>query len=208
MVLNAVNERFYANEIIAIVGKSGSGKSTILNLISGIDQVTSGAIELYGADITRLNEHGLTSLRRNQIGFIFQFYNLLPTLTVWENVILPLELNQMTTPADTERARHFLQEVDMLDRKNEFPDRLSGGEQQRVAIARALVHQPKIILADEPTGNLDEQNAQKIMSLLTHLTREHHNNMIFVTHSKDAAVFADRVFTIGNGKLLPFTPAN
>ncbi len=202
VVLDNIDERFFEGEIIGIVGKSGSGKSTLLNLISGIDQVTSGDIELYGKNTTGMDERQLTTLRRNQIGFIFQFFNLLPTLTVWENVCLPLELKNMLTPQDYQRAESFLSEVGMVDRKNEFPDKLSGGEQQRVAIARALVHNPSLILADEPTGNLDEQNAGIIMQLLIRLTKENGNNMIFVTHSKDASMYADRVFTIMNGKLV------
>lgn len=204
-VLNQVNQSFFEGEIVAIIGKSGSGKSTLLNLISGIDSISQGSILLYGNDISQMGDHELTTLRRNEIGFIFQFFNLLPTLSVWENICLPLELKNRTTRQDFERAEYFLQEVAMFDRRNEFPDRLSGGEQQRVAIARALVHQPSLILADEPTGNLDDNNASLVMNLLSKLSRENHNNMILVTHSMEAAKFADRVLSLSNSKLLPFT---
>lgn len=202
IVLDAINLKGFEGEIIAIVGKSGSGKSTLLNLISGIDDVSSGSISLYGHKITHLKERELTSLRRNQIGYVFQFFNLLPTLTVWENVCLPLELKYSKSKKDFAIVDKFLSDVDMLDRKNEFPDKLSGGEQQRVAIARALVHNPSLILADEPTGNLDEKNGKQVMELLSGLTKKNGNNMLLVTHSREAATFADRRFLISNGKLL------
>jgi putative ABC transport system ATP-binding protein len=205
IVLNQINQSFYEGEIIAIIGKSGSGKSTLLNLISGIDSISTGSIFLFDRDISKLSDHELTTLRRNEIGFIFQFFNLLPTLSVWENVCLPLELKNCTFRQDYERAEFFLNEISMYDRRNEFPDKLSGGEQQRVAIARALVHQPSLILADEPTGNLDDSNANHVMNLLTKLSRENHNNMILVTHSQEAAKFADRVFRLLNGVLVPNT---
>jgi len=203
IVLNQINQRFYEGEIIAIIGKSGSGKSTLLNLVSGIDSISSGSIFLFDKDISKLSDYELTSLRRNEIGFIFQFFNLLPTLSVWENVCLPLELKNCTSKKDYDRAEFFLNEISMYDRRQEFPDKLSGGEQQRVAIARALVHQPSLILADEPTGNLDDFNANHVMNLLTRLSRENHYNMILVTHSPEAAKFADRVFRLLNGVLVP-----
>lgn len=203
IVLNQINQSFYEGEIIAIIGKSGSGKSTLLNLISGIDSISSGSILLFDKDISKLGDYELTTIRRNEIGFIFQFFNLLPTLSVWENVCLPLELKNCTSRQDYARAEFFLNEISMYDRRHEFPDKLSGGEQQRVAIARALVHQPSLILADEPTGNLDDINANLVMNLLTRLSRENHNNMILVTHSQEAAKFADRVFRLINGVLVP-----
>jgi putative ABC transport system ATP-binding protein len=202
IVLDDVDLKFFNGEIIAIVGKSGSGKSTLLNLISGIDEVSSGSLYLYGQDITQLKEKELTTLRRNHIGFVFQFFNLLPTLTVGENVSLPLELKNSRSRMNPSVVESMLSEVDMLDRKDEFPDKLSGGEQQRVAIARALVHNPGLILADEPTGNLDEKNGMQVMQLLTNLTRKNGNNMILVTHSRNAAEFADRRILISNGKLV------
>ncbi len=203
-VLQEMDAVFREGQITAILGKSGSGKSTLLNLISGIDTADSGEICLYGQDITRLDERSLTTVRRNKIGFVFQFFNLLPTLTVWENVCLPLELKRATSKADYARAESLLDKVGMLDRRTDFPDRLSGGEQQRVAIARALVHEPALVLADEPTGNLDSKNGELVMRLLTDLTRARHGNLILVTHSKDAAFFADRVCAIQKGKLVDF----
>ena len=202
IVLDTVNLKCFDGEIIAIVGKSGSGKSTLLNLISGIDDVSSGSISLYNEEITSMNEKNLTNLRRNNIGFVFQFFNLLPTLTVLENVCLPLELKYSKSKIDFSLAEQYLSEVDMLERKDEFPDKLSGGEQQRVAIARALVHNPSLILADEPTGNLDEKNGKLVMQKLSGLTKKNGNNMILVTHSREAASYADRQFTISNGKLM------
>ncbi|PKN24898.1 MAG: ABC transporter ATP-binding protein [Deltaproteobacteria bacterium HGW-Deltaproteobacteria-22] len=204
VILDNVNQSFLEGEITSIVGKSGSGKSTLLNLISGIDSITNGSIFLYGKDISKMADRELTTLRRNEIGFIFQFFNLLPTLSVWENVCLPLELKYRSSRQDFSRAEFFLKEVDMYDRKNEFPDKLSGGEQQRVAIARALVHQPSLILADEPTGNLDEKNANLIMNLLAKLAKDNQNNLILVTHSREAAKFSDRILTLTNGLLVPF----
>ena len=201
-VLDNVDFKFFDHEIIAIVGKSGSGKSTLLNLISGIDDVSSGSLCLFDQEITELSENELTTLRRNKIGFVFQFFNLLPTLTVFENVSLPLELQNSRSGVDHSVVERMLLDVDMLERRDEFPDKLSGGEQQRVAIARALVHNPGLILADEPTGNLDEKNGKQVMKLLTNLTRKNGNNMILVTHSRNAAEFADRRVLITNGKLV------
>ena len=201
-VLDQVSISFENGQIIAILGKSGSGKSTLLNLISGIDSVTSGSIRFNGHSISDSSERNLTEIRRNSIGFIFQFFNLLPSLTVWENVVLPLELKNMITKDDLLRAEFLLSEVGMLDRRNDFPDKLSGGEQQRVAIARAIVHKPDLILADEPTGNLDDKNGKMVMELLSRLVKENQRNMILVTHSREAAKFADQVFSIIDGKLV------
>lgn len=201
-VLDGINATFQDGQIIAILGKSGSGKSTLLNLISGIDSVSSGSISFNGYEITSLSEKKLTEVRRNNIGFIFQFFNLIPSLTVWENVILPLELVGTLSPKDLERAEFLLAEVGMLDRRNDFPDKLSGGEQQRVAIARAIVHQPDLILADEPTGNLDDKNGKLVMGLLSRLVKENRKNMILVTHSRQAAKYADSIFSIIDGKLV------
>lgn len=201
-VLDQVSISFENGQIIAILGKSGSGKSTLLNLISGIDSVSSGSIRFNGHSISASSERNLTEIRRNSIGFIFQFFNLLPSLTVWENVILPLELKNMLTKDDFLRAEFLLSEVGMLDRRNDFPDKLSGGEQQRVAIARAIVHKPDLILADEPTGNLDDKNGKIVMELLSRLVKENQRNMILVTHSREAAKFADQVFSIIDGTLV------
>jgi putative ABC transport system ATP-binding protein len=201
-VLRGANAKFDRGEFVAILGKSGSGKSTLLNLISGIDLVDSGDIWVNGQKLTALNERQRTLFRRQNIGFIFQFFNLIPTLTVWENVILPLELAGVANGEIRRRAEPLLEAVGLLDRRSTFPDRLSGGEQQRVAIARALVHDPQLVLADEPTGNLDEDTGQQVMALLDRLTRQAGKNLILVTHSKEAAAYADRILTLRDGQLV------
>ena len=201
-VLQNAHAEFQAGEITAILGKSGSGKSTLLNLISGIDAPDSGQIWVDGQDLTSLSERERTYFRRARIGFVFQFFNLIPTLTVGENVSLPLELNRVPRPQAQERTQALLEEVGLLDRWKTFPEKLSGGEQQRVALARALVHDPLLILADEPTGNLDEETGAQVMSLLTRLTREQNRTLLLVTHSLEAAAPADRVLRLSHGQLV------
>jgi putative ABC transport system ATP-binding protein len=201
LVLRDVDATFDRGEFVAILGKSGSGKSTLLNLISGIDRVDRGDIWVDGRRLTALNEHQRTLFRRQNIGFVFQFFNLIPTLTVWENVVLPLELAGVANGQVRSRVEPLLQEVGLLDRSRTFPDRLSGGEQQRVAIARALVHDPLIVLADEPTGNLDEETGRQVMAILDRLTRQAGKNLILVTHSNEAASYADRTLYLRDGKL-------
>lgn len=188
-------------EILAILGKSGSGKTTLLNLISGIDRADGGEIYFDGVRLTGMGEHELTMLRRQKIGFVFQFFNLIPTLSVWENIILPLELNGLNNAAGLARADNLLAMVGLLNRKEAFPDRLSGGEQQRVSLARALVHDPILVLADEPTGNLDEATGRQVLKLLENLTRQAGKSLIMVTHSTEAAAIADRKFSLHNGCL-------
>jgi putative ABC transport system ATP-binding protein len=200
-VLQDVSAQFARGEITAIIGKSGSGKSTLLNLISGIDQADHGSIYLDAIQLTSLNERDRTLFRRQNIGFVFQFFNLIPTLNVLENVVLPLELKGLPTNTSRTAAEALLDAVGLLDRCKTFPDRLSGGEQQRVAIARALVHDPLLVLADEPTGNLDEDTSRQILELLDRLTRQAGKNMLMVTHSQDAAAIADRIFCLRDGKL-------
>ena len=202
-VLNSVSAEFREGECVALLGRSGSGKSTMLNLISGIDKPDSGSITIQGRDITRLTEQERTLFRRRDIGFIYQFFNLIPTLTVLENILLPLELNEQK---DEALAKSLLDEVDLLDRKAEYPDRLSGGEQQRVAIIRALVHDPLIVLADEPTGNIDHETGNQIIEILERLVRKRNKTMIIVTHSQEIASFADRHLVLENGVLK--TPGN
>jgi putative ABC transport system ATP-binding protein len=202
LVLKEVSVDFDSAGVTAILGKSGSGKTTLLNLISGIDLADSGDIYVDGRRLTAMNDLERTLFRRENIGFIFQFFNLIPTLTVWENVTLPLELNHQDNAIGFTRAEKLLNEVGLLDRKNTFPDRLSGGEQQRVSIARALVHDPILVLADEPTGNLDEETGRHILELLDRLTRQAGKHLILVTHSQEAAGFADQVFTLHNGQLV------
>ena len=201
LIFSGASASFRRGEFVAIVGRSGSGKSTLLNLISGIDRADCGRIWLDGVELTALDERQRTLFRRRQIGFIFQFFNLLPTLSVLENVTLPLELNG-TTPRDARpSAVALLEEVGLGDRLDTFPDRLSGGEQQRVAIARALVHDPLLVLADEPTGNLDETSGEMTLKLLDRLTRQAGKNLLLVTHSRAAARFADRTLVLWEGKL-------
>jgi putative ABC transport system ATP-binding protein len=201
-VLRNLNARICEGEFVAILGKSGSGKSTLLNLVSGIDDVDDGSIRFNGVNLTALSDHERTLFRRQNIGFIFQFLNLIPTLTVLENVMLPLELNEIEEEEAKVRAEALIEAVGLVGREHTFPDRLSGGEQQRVAIARALVHNPLLILADEPTGNLDETTGEQVLSLLDRLTRQSGKNLILVTHSKEAASYADRILILQNGELI------
>ena len=201
-VLNQVSASFGQGEFTAILGKSGSGKSTLLNLISGIDQPDRWEIWINGENITSLNERDRTLFRRHHIGFVFQFFNLLPALTVLENVILPLEINGTSLRTAKERALELLDAVELADRADTFPDRLSGGEQQRVAIARALVNDPKLVLADEPTGNLDRATGEQILSLLDELTRKAGKNLVMVTHSISNAALADQTYRLVSGQLV------
>jgi putative ABC transport system ATP-binding protein len=202
LVLNGTSVTFYKGEFVAILGKSGSGKTTLLNLISGIDVADEGEIYLNGWNLSSLNDMKRTLYRRQNIGFIFQFFNLIPTLTVWENVALPLELNGMLDKKGIQRGEQLLEAVGLLDRRSTFPDLLSGGEQQRVAIARALVHNPSLVLADEPTGNLDEERGRQVLDLIDELTRSSGKNLILVTHNPEAASYADRILILQDGKLL------
>jgi putative ABC transport system ATP-binding protein len=202
VVLQNAHAEFEPGQMTVILGKSGSGKSTLLNLISGIDAPDSGQIWVDGRDLTALSERDRTLFRRARIGFIFQFFNLIPTLTVGENVSLPLELNRLPRAEAREKAEALLDSVGLLDRWTTFPEKLSGGEQQRVALARALVHDPLLILADEPTGNLDEETGSQVMSLLARLAREQNRTLLMVTHSLDAALHADRVLRLTHGQLV------
>lgn len=201
VVLQNAHAEFQAGEITAILGKSGSGKSTLLNLISGIDSPDSGQVWVDGQDLTQLSDRDRTLFRRARIGFVFQFFNLIPTLTVGENVSLPLELNRVSRSKAREKAQELLDAVGLLDRWDTVPEKLSGGEQQRVALARALVHDPLLILADEPTGNLDEETGAQMMSLLAQLAREQNRTLLIVTHSQEAASHADRVLRLSHGQL-------
>jgi putative ABC transport system ATP-binding protein len=188
-------------EFTALLGASGSGKSTLLNLLSGIDEADAGQIWLDGRDLAALSETERTLFRRRHIGFIFQFFNLLPTLTARENVSLQLELDGVPPKAASARAQAMLEAVDLGARGDSYPDRLSGGEQQRVAIARALVHDPLLVLADEPTGNLDEDTGALVMDLLERLTREAGKNLLMATHSLENAGRADRILELHDGRL-------
>jgi putative ABC transport system ATP-binding protein len=202
IVLREVSADFAPGACIVLVGKSGSGKCTLLNLVSGIDLPSSGQIEVAGESITRMSERERTLFRRRQIGFIFQFYNLVPTLTVLENLLLPLELNGRTSRADREHALNLLDQVGLADRRDTAPDRLSGGEQQRIAVARALAHDPPLVLADEPTGNLDSETSRQVLDLLDTLTRRAGKSLLMVTHSPEVIGLADHVFRITDGSLV------
>ncbi len=201
-VFRDVNTEFDKGALIVLLGRSGSGKSTLLNLISGIDEPTAGDVIINSTEITQLSEQERTLFRRRHIGFIFQFFNLIPTLTVEENLLLPIELNNRMDSEMSDKARGLLEEVSLGDRATSFPEELSGGEQQRVAIARALVHDPLLILADEPTGNLDLETGRDVLDLLDRLTRQAGKTMIMGTHSKEVIGIADRILNIRNGQLV------
>jgi putative ABC transport system ATP-binding protein len=202
VVLRDVDALIGRGEIAVVLGRSGSGKSTLLNLLAGIDRPTSGQVLVDGADLGALGERDRTLLRRRRIGFVFQFFNLVPLLTVEENLLLPLELTGQADAKGRTRARVLLERVGLADRAAAFPDRLSGGEQQRLAVARALVHDPALILADEPTGNLDADTAQSVLDLLDGLVREYGKTVVMATHSREVVGLADRVFRIQQGRLV------
>ena len=202
LVLDRVSQSFFRGEFICVLGKSGSGKSTLLNLISGIDIPSGGEVLFHEGNrvisISQLSENDRTLFRRQHIGIVFQFFNLIPTLNVLENVTLPLELNNIVSP---EAALTLLDRMGLGDRLQTSPDKLSGGEQQRVAVARALAHDPSIVLADEPTGNLDGEAGKLVLSLLLESVREAERTLILVTHDQEIAKSADRIFFAGSGQL-------
>jgi len=203
VVLDAIDLAIDDGEVVAVVGRSGSGKSTLLNLIGGIDVPTSGDVRIAGTSIVDGSEYDRARYRRASVGFVFQFFNLIPTLTVEENLLLPLELNGIGREAARSRVRTLLEEVGLPDRATAFPERLSGGEQQRVAVARAIAHRPKILLADEPTGNLDADAAAHVLGLVRRLSREAGTTVLLATHSEEAASSADRVLALRAGRLCP-----
>jgi putative ABC transport system ATP-binding protein len=195
-----------AGEFIALMGPSGSGKSTLLNLIAGIDQPTSGTIEIGGVDIATLGEGGLADWRAANVGFIFQFYNLLPVLTAFENVELPLLLTGLNTRQRHERVAAVLDMVGLTDRADHTPNELSGGQQQRVAIARALVTDPQLIVADEPTGDLDRATGEEVLHLMDALVRDLGKTIVMVTHDPKAAARAQRMVHLEKGVLVDELP--
>ncbi|MBF0415042.1 MAG: ABC transporter ATP-binding protein [Magnetococcales bacterium] len=201
-VLQQLHARFDRGKTTAVIGRSGSGKTTLLNIISGMDLPDSGSIRIGNADLTRMNDHERTLFRRYHIGFIFQFFNLIPTMTVFENVLFPLQLTDKADATGHERAETLLKQVGLAGVMTTFPDQLSGGERQRVAIARALVHQPELLLADEPTGNLDQETGRAVLDLMRQLVAEHQQTLIMVTHSMLFARQADHVLTMDRGRLL------
>ena len=200
-VLEKVSLQISKSEKVALLGRSGSGKSTLLNLISGIDLPEQGTVILNGHNISALNETRRTLFRRQHIGFIYQFFNLVPSLTAVENVALTLELNGMASAAAREKSMALLSRLKVADKAASFPSRLSGGEQQRIAIARALVHSPDIVLADEPTGNLDAKTGEDVLQVLHDILDESKSSLLLVTHSLAVARTASRVLTLENGAI-------
>jgi len=200
-VLRNLTAEFHRGETVALRGRSGSGKSTLLNLISGIDTPDAGDVEVAGDNITRMSERERTLFRREHIGFVYQAFNLVPTLTVSDNIRLVLELNGIDAKATGQRIKFLLEAVGLADRADSYPDVLSGGEQQRVAIARSVAHDPALLLADEPTGNLDDKTSGAVLDLLDKLARQTGRTMIIATHSAAVADRCDRVLELHNGQL-------
>jgi putative ABC transport system ATP-binding protein len=199
-VLDDISLDFIRGESVAIRGRSGSGKSTLLNLVAGIDAPDAGRVIVAGVDLTGLSERERTLFRRKHIGFVYQAFNLVPTLTVADNIRLVLELNAATAQEATARVEELLVAVGLEDRSDSYPDVLSGGEQQRVAIARALCHRPSVLLADEPTGNLDDATAESVLELLDTLVRQAGGTMLVATHSARVAASCNQVLELYNGK--------
>ncbi len=203
--LKAVNLSLNAGDFVTIMGPSGGGKTTLLNLLAGLDLPDTGQIILNDRKVSDFSDHELTLLRRKEIGFVFQFFNLMPTLTVMENVELPLLLAH-SSRTDGGRIKVLLDYVGLWHRANSFPAELSGGEMQRVAIARALVHQPAILLSDEPTGNLDSENGSKIIDLMRQASTDFKTTVVMATHNPQVAAIGNRHFEIRDGKLTDKTP--
>ncbi len=200
--LDHVSLQIGQGERVAVMGPSGSGKSTLLNLICGLDEPSSGEVKIDGVNIASLNDDARTRLRREKIGMIFQTFNLLPTLTASENVALPLRLNGTSRKEAESRAKMMLDKVGLGARATHRPDEMSGGERQRIAIARALIFQPPVLLADEPTGNLDSKTGEEILALLDDLHREFRTTILMVTHNDEAARHCDRVIRLRDGKVV------
>ena len=198
-IIKDVDIHVNAGEFVVIMGKSGSGKSTLLGLLAALDYPDSGSVELAGQILSSLDEDALAVIRQRDMGFVFQSFHLLPTLTVAENIAFPLDIARRPNKA---RVNELIEAVDLSHRRNSLPNQLSGGEQQRTAVARALVSQPKIVFADEPTGNLDEQNANQVMQLLLDLRQQVGSALVVVTHDAALAEMADRVITMHDGRII------
>jgi putative ABC transport system ATP-binding protein len=201
VALDGVSLAIERGEMVAVMGQSGSGKSTLLNILGGLDRPTSGSVRVDGTELTGLDDDGLTRLRRDKIGFVFQFFNLLPTLTAFDNVALPLRLRRVGAAEAGERSSRMLELVGLEGRLGHRPDELSGGECQRVAIARALVMDPRVLLADEPTGNLDSRTGAATLELLRELNRKLSSTLVMVTHDETAAGHCDRILRLRDGRL-------
>lgn len=199
-ILTGINLTIPDAQFITVTGPSGSGKTTLLSLIAGLDTSTSGSIVIDGQDITGLNEDELARMRGRRFGFVFQNFHLIPTLTALENVVLSAELKGEANPR--ERSIRYLSEVGLGDRLHHYPSQLSGGEQQRLSLARAFVTEPDIVLADEPTGNLDSKNSERIMDLITELHKKRKATIILVTHEQHIAERSQRILTMGDGKIV------
>jgi putative ABC transport system ATP-binding protein len=202
-ILHPIDLIIDAGKVVAITGPSGSGKSTLLGLLAGLDAPSTGAVVLDGVDITKLSEDALAKLRGTRIGFVFQFFHLLPSLTAFENVLVPMEIAGV--PKAAARARELLGEVGLSDRGHHYPSQLSGGEQQRVAIARAFANNPPILLADEPTGNLDSTTGQAVIQLLLDVNRTRRTTLVLVTHDQELAAVADVVVALRDGRIVRTT---
>ena len=200
-VLRDINLEIAKGEFASIMGPSGSGKSTLLYLLGGLDKPTSGSIKVNGKELAVMEDKAQSVMRRKEVGFVFQFYNLVPNLNVEENVMLPLLLDGKKMKANREKVEEILETVDLLDRKTHTPRELSGGQQQRVAIARALINEPEIILADEPTGNLDSKTGNTIMELFQKINQEKKKTIIQVTHSEEGASFGTRTIRLKDGEV-------
>jgi putative ABC transport system ATP-binding protein len=199
-ILHPLDLTIEAGRVAAITGPSGSGKSTLLGLIAGLDAPSTGSILLDGVDITQLNEDALARLRGTRVGFVFQFFHLLPSLTAYENVLVPMEIARV--PGAAARARALLEEVGLAERGHHYPSQLSGGEQQRVAIARALANDPPILLADEPTGNLDSVTGRHVIDLLLSINKSRRTTLILVTHDPELAAVADAAIALRDGRVV------
>lgn len=206
VVLDGIDLDIRRGETVALRGRSGSGKSTLLNLIAGIDAPDAGSVTVAGIDLTGLAERERTLFRREHIGFVYQSFNLIPTLNVADNVRLVLELNKVPPARTSRRINELLESVGLADRGDSYPDVLSGGEQQRIAIARALAHEPAVLLADEPSGNLDDATAEGVLGLLDKLVHDSGRTMLIATHSQHIASHCDRVLELHNGKIATAGP--
>ena len=198
-ILHSLDLMITDGQFVSIVGPSGSGKSTLLGLIAGLDAPTSGEIRIDGQNITRMSEDDLAALRGAKIGFVFQSFHLIPSLTALENILVPMEMAGVRDAAT--RARRLLEDVDLIARAHHYPSQLSGGEQQRISIARAFANNPSILLADEPTGNLDSRNGQHVFDLMVEINRRHGATLVLVTHDHDLASLADRRIALKDGRV-------